>query len=254
LSDLVDSAFGLSDIEREYILRNLPPRDPLSVIAGAVDTETCPQTYLNLPAGFPGRSNPKKTGILAFGSLITDSGPELQSKIVTRIKTKTPFPVEYARISRTRGGAPTLVPHESGAPVLAEILVLDDSLSVADATDMLWRRERRREGTDETYNRGSGENSVLVEEFHDNPCVSTALYTDFNPSGKIPRPIAADLAKQAIASVTEAPEGRDGITYLMDAIRSGIETPLTADYRAEILKQTMTLTLEEALKTAKDGR
>jgi hypothetical protein len=40
----------------------------------------------------------------------------------------------------------------------------------------------------------------------------------------------------------------------MNAIQSGIETPLTADYKAEILKQTLTLTLEEALKTAKEGR
>lgn len=46
----------------------------------------------------------------------------------------------------------------------------------------------------------------------------------------------------------------DGITYLIDAIRSGIETPLTTDYKAEILKQTVTLTLAEALKIAKEGR
>jgi hypothetical protein len=55
-------------------------------------------------------------------------------------------------------------------------------------------------------------------------------------------------------NVAAAPEGMDGITYLIDAIRSGIETPLTADYKAEILKQTVTLTLEEALKAAKDGQ
>ena len=38
----------------------------------------------------------------------------------------------------------------------------------------------------------------------------------------------------------------------MNAIRSGIETPLTTDYKAEILKQTMTLTLEDALKEVKE--
>jgi hypothetical protein len=119
---------------------------------------------------------------------------------------------------------------------------------------MLWRRERRREGLGETYSRGTGENCVLVEEFHDGPCVSTVLYTDFNASGKLPHSTAADLAKKAIESVAKDPEGRGAITYLIDAIRSGIETPLTADYKAEILKQTMALTLEEALKTVKDGR
>jgi hypothetical protein len=172
-----------------------------------------------------------------------------------RIKTRTPFAVEYGRFSgKTRGGAPTLVPHELGAPVSAQILVLDDDISVVEATDMLSRRERRREGTGETYSRGIGENCVLVGEFHDDPCVSTVLYTDCNTSGKIPHPTAPDLARRAIASATEAGEGRDGITHLMDAIRGGIETPLTADYKAEILKQTTTLTLEEALKIAKDGR
>jgi hypothetical protein len=210
------------------------------------------QTRLDPPPADPSCRHPKKNvGILAFGSLIMDPGLELQPKITMRIKAKTPFPVEYARISRTRGGAPTLVPHELGGPVLAEILVLDDGISFDEARNMLWRRERRQEGTGESYSRGTGENSVLVEEFHDDPCVATVLYTDFNPSGKIPHPTAMDLAKRAIASVAAALEGMDGITYLMNALRSGIETPLTADYKAEILKQTLTLTLEDALKTAK---
>ena len=211
------------------------------------------ESQLRPPPADPRCCHPRrKIGALAFGSLITEPGPELQSKISMRIKVKTPFPVEYGRISRTRGDAPTLVPHESGAPVSAEILVLDDDVSIAEATDMLWRRERRHEGTGENYSRGTGENSVLVEEFHEDPCVSTVLYTDFNMSGKIPHPTAADLAKRAIASVAAAKEGMDGITYLMNAIHSGIETPLTADYKAEILKQTLTLTLEEALKTVRE--
>ncbi len=39
----------------------------------------------------------KKIGILAFGSLIKDPGAELLPKIAMRIKTQTPFPVEYDR-------------------------------------------------------------------------------------------------------------------------------------------------------------
>jgi len=56
-------------------------------------------------------------GILAYGSLIIDPGPEIGPLIVRRITTVTPFVVEYARLSRTRGGAPTLVPHSSALPV-----------------------------------------------------------------------------------------------------------------------------------------
>ena len=90
-------------------------------------------TRLDPPPADPRCCHPRKEfGILAFGSLINEPGPELNARIVMRIKTQTPFPVEYGRYSgRTRGGAPTLVPHTKGAPVRAEILVLDDDVSVA---------------------------------------------------------------------------------------------------------------------------
>src|SRR5687767_563907 len=66
-----------------------------------------------------------------------------------RIKTQTPFPVKYRRLSQTRGRAPTLVPHPEGAPVSGEILVLDDSVSSNEARGMLWGRERRKMGNGE---------------------------------------------------------------------------------------------------------
>jgi hypothetical protein len=64
-------------------------------------------------------------GILAYGSLIADPGSEIGPLIARRIQTVTPFSVEYARLSgKTRGGAPTVVPHAAGCPVKAEVLVL----------------------------------------------------------------------------------------------------------------------------------
>jgi hypothetical protein len=57
----------------------------------------------------------------------------------------------------------------------------------------------------------------------------------------------AELAKRAIQSVGKAEEGKDGISYLMNAIACGIETSLTPAYRAEILKQSNAESLEEAL-------
>jgi len=86
-------------------------------------------------------------GILAYGSLIRDAGTEISPFIERRILTTTPFPVEYARLSQTRNGAPTVVPHSSGCPVKAEVLVLSDSLSLKDAKSLLWRREARKEGS-----------------------------------------------------------------------------------------------------------
>jgi len=69
------------------------------------------QTRLDPPPADPRCCHPRKQiGILAFGSLIQDPGPELEPRIVMRIKTLTPFPVEYARISRTtRGGCRTVL-------------------------------------------------------------------------------------------------------------------------------------------------
>ena len=55
------------------------------------------------------------------------------------------------------------------------------------------------------------------------------------------------LAQLAIKSVPLADEGRDGITYLRDAISAGIRTPLTEEYRDEVLRLTGADTLDEAI-------
>ena len=191
-------------------------------------------------------------GTLAFGSLINDPGDELKTKIVFRIKTQTPFTVEYGRYSgKTRGGAPTLVPHRGGSTVSAEILVLDNEVTVVETRNMLWRRERRRIGTMEEYSEATGPNSVLVRSLDDDPCVGTILFTDFPNAGKIAEPKADELAQRAIRSVEAANEGMDGISYLINAMQCGIETPLTQAYRDEILRQANSPTLEEALGSVK---
>jgi hypothetical protein len=221
----------------------------------AIGTGEPYQTLLDPPPADPSYCHPKKkVGILAFGSLIHDPGSELRPKVAMRIKGKTPFGVEYGRYSnKTRGGAPTLVPHPQGSRVTAEILVLDNDVSIEEATNMLWRREAGKIGTGETYTRSTSANSVLVERFGDDGCVEAVLYTDFNQAGKIDHPTAATLAEHAIQSVSEAPEGKDGITYLADAISCGIETPLTSGYRDEILRRTGTMSLQEALKSAREA-
>jgi len=63
-------------------------------------------------------------GILAYGSLIADPGPEIEPAIVDRIKCETPFKVEFARTSKRRAGAPTLVPYKAGGQVSSELLVV----------------------------------------------------------------------------------------------------------------------------------
>ncbi len=82
--------------------------------------------------GFPHN----EVGLLAYGSLQSDPGPELSPLIERRITdVLTPFAVEFARSSRTRAGAPTLVPvpiygpgwtweaRQGAAPAQAEVAV-----------------------------------------------------------------------------------------------------------------------------------
>lgn len=191
-------------------------------------------------------------GILAYGSLISDPGTEIDPLIVRRIKTTTPFPVEYARYSKSRGGAPTVVPFTFGEIVKAEVLVLSDKVTLDEAKDLLWRRETRNEGSGRTYKESSSQNAVLVCDVPNFCGLGHALYTDFNDNGKISRPDVIGLTKAAIASVGKAELGKDGISYLIALIKAEVKTALTPGYVAQILALTRCASLEDALVQVKN--
>ena len=193
-------------------------------------------------------------GILAYGSLISDPGNEIGPLIVRRNATKSPFPVEYARLSHRRGGAPTLAPHPAGKPVRAEILVLPDSVPLDEARTHLWRRETRNEGSDRTYEVSSSPNALIVRDVAGFCGLDHVLYTDFNPAGKIRHPNPHGLAEAAVASIAAAPPGKDGVSYLMERLSEGVVTPLTARYQEEILTMTDAWSLAEALGLLRAGR
>lgn len=195
-------------------------------------------------------------GILAYGSLIDDPGAEIVQALVRTLKDGilTPFCVEFARESRTRAGAPTLIPvAQGGAQVRAQIHVLN--VPEQEAANRLWRRETGRVGqTQRTYARPAkpGPNDVLVERlenFHD---VGVVLYTSIGQT--IPAPTPQDLAERAIASARKLADGRDGIAYLMAAKANGIVTGLSVAYEAEILRLTGRTTLDEALVSTRPPR
>jgi hypothetical protein len=189
-------------------------------------------------------------GILAFGSIRKDPGKELEAATKSREPMMTPFRVEFARVSEKRGRAPTLVPVVSGgASVQAEVLVLNDSISEEDAASILWRRETGQIGSGRSYTRPSSPrpNQMLVDTLTDHEGFARVLYTNFPESGKLSDPEPSEPARLAIGSVSRAPAGKDGISYLIAAKADGIETPLMARYEAEILRQTGALTLEDAL-------
>lgn len=196
-----------------------------------------------------------KIGILAYGSLIDDPGDEIKAATVSRIENvETPFKVEFARSSNTRGGAPTLVPvTEGGARVKAVVLILEDSVSERQAADILWRRETHRVGSGRRYNPSAvpNQNTVLVERAHNFCGVETVLYTRIAANIGTPTPeLLAELAVgSARAGVVR--EGMDGISYLISARRHGILTPLMPKYVEAVLRRTRAETLEDALAKAR---
>ena len=188
-------------------------------------------------------------GILAFGSIAEEPGTELDAAVIRRVKVRTPFAVEFARSSRTRDGAPTLVPvGEGGAHVPAVVLVLGGSVTVADAREMLYRREAGR-----LNNKTAGSRATWITELPGFEGTSTCLYTAL-PANI--RPLTAEkLAELAVCSAA-APAGaerRDGISYLQQQKGRGLTTPLTPAYEKAVLARTGARDLEDAWARARSG-
>ncbi len=153
---------------------------------------------------------------------------------------RTPFAVEFARQSRTRSGAPTLVPVASGgAAVAAQLLVLEDAVSFEQAQDMLYRRESHSSrvvgyaSSGATWIADAGPDDGLDHRLY------TALESNISPTPGL-------LAELAIRSATERDDRLDGISYLQEMRRLGLETPLTDAYEREVLRRTGSRTLAEA--------
>lgn len=194
-------------------------------------------------------------GILAYGSLISEPGPEIRSVLDHVIpEVQTLFPIEYARRSQSRAGAPTLVRVDFGNPVIGKILVLKDLVTSQYAKDMLYRREMHRESImsiiyddEKQRNKHSKKLSpVLIEchkEFHG---ISEVYYTQIESnfpeilSKEISKDEKADfLADAAIKSINldTYGQGLDGIQYLADNIDAGVITSLTEVYQKAILQK-----------------
>jgi hypothetical protein len=188
--------------------------------------------------------------ILAFGSLADEPGDDLRSVIVRRVAVQTPFPVEFARSSRTRHGAPTLVPvTEGGARVPASLLMLDEFVSVREARLLLFRRETRQAAA------SIAQPADWIAELPDFAGASVSLHAAF--PANIPPPLTGErLAGLALASAA-APSGasrQDGISYLNQQRRRGVETPLTRPYEEALLARTGQRRLAEAWMRARSGR
>jgi len=186
-------------------------------------------------------------GILAYGSLLSDPGKEIAARQVGTIDdVETPFPVEFARSSDSRGGAPTLIPVENGGAKVRGRIILVDA-STEEAMDILYRREIHQVGSGKAYKEPKPDrrNRVRVKILPHFYGVET-LYADL-PSN-IATVTAEVLARLAIESVARAETGKDGITYLIAAKAHGIRTALFDVYEKEVLRITEAASLDDALQ------
>ena len=188
-------------------------------------------------------------GILAYGSLIVDPGKEIQPRIVKIKDAITPFNVEFARKSETRDYEPTLIPvKEGGARVKAKILILKEDISEKEATDMLYRRETDQICSKEEYKPPEKPypNKIEIKKIEGFRDVKIVLYTEIGKNIDCLTP--KELAELAIKSARclAGKRRKDGISYLTNAKRSGISTPLTNEYEKEVLRQTNSKNLQEA--------
>jgi cation transport regulator ChaC len=187
-----------------------------------------------------------RVAILAYGSLVVDPGEELAALIHEQTHPyRTPFAVEYARLSphRSQGPVLTVVPDEEGDPVDGYLLFLNDGVSVEAATRVLWRRETHQVGSKKLPLGAERRNIQLTTRL---PEADAVLY--WAAQSNYPRPDAAGLARRAIDSA-RGPAGaarKDGISYLGQAIAAGIRTRLTDAYVAAVLEQTGAADLDAA--------
>jgi len=192
-------------------------------------------------------------GILAYGSLITHPGDEIESVLDHVISdVLTPFPVEYARRSRSRADAPTLVPVPAGCgtPVNAVLLVLKKYTRKKKAQSFLYRRELHQEGDlkviyDDQMQRQKRD-AMVIESIKNQFGLSVIYYTALKPNfteildaKRTLEEKAKLLARAAIDSVTQetSAKGMDGIQYLADNIEAGVVTTLTDPYAHAILRK-----------------
>ena len=184
-------------------------------------------------------------GILAYGSLITHPGHEIESVLDHVIPdVLTPFPVEYARRSRSRADAPTLVPVPAGCgtPVNAVVLVLKKYTRKKKVLNFLYRRELHQEKDltviyDDQAQRQKRD-ALVIESIKNQYGLSIVYYTMLNANfleildpNRTEQAKATLLAQAAIESITHETfdKGLDGIQYLADNIDAGVMTSLTED-------------------------
>ena len=129
------------------------------------------------------------------------------------------------------------------------LLVVD--LTPGEATGRLYRREIHHVGSGNKYKAPppGKSNAVRIQALSNFEGIATVLYTEI--AANILPLSTIELARLAIKSARARGDGRDGISYLRDALANGIHTPLSDGYRQKILDLVGARDLDEALALAR---
>jgi hypothetical protein len=132
-------------------------------------------------------------------------------------------------------------------------IIFEVSISEREALDMVYRREINAVSSGKRYIEPEPDkrNAVRLDRFKKFEGFDVVISTRMAPN--IASLSADVLAGLAIASAQELGDGRDGITYLMNAKANGIETELSAAYERVILERTGATGLAEALAAVRAG-
>lgn len=171
-------------------------------------------------------------GVLAFGSLIWEPSELEELDKVREVICMTPWPVEFAKSSRGRGWAPTLVRVKEGRRVAGRVFLYQNSVAVVKAKLALRERIDLKSHPDWIAECDVAETDVRP-----------LWYTALPPNIDDLRPEC--LARLAIASVKSCPD-KNGILYLRKCLELGIVTALSDAYREEVLRISGCKALEEA--------
>jgi hypothetical protein len=198
----------------------------------------------------------QRIGLLVYGSLRWHpKGLRDVLDLEGAIDVQTPFAIEFARSSKWRDGCPTLVPVESGGSrVAAAVIPFLLGTSVPDAQTRVWQRELLRTSGRYDRERDPGPNKVYVEPL-EQYFAGFDVVLSVTIGSNIDHPDGETLADLAIASARAqaGARGEDGITYLIDAKKQGIATPLLPAYEAAVLRRLAVSSLEQAWATARSS-
>lgn len=184
-----------------------------------------------------------RSGVLLYGVVAQDPGPDLLAVTEIISNVMTPFPVEFARANGVHG--PYLVPAPEGIGdcVPARLLHLIPDLSEDEICDRLMYWESRLLGTPRFQffedKERQAEDPIFIWQTSPLNDLDRVYYTQAQPN--LPEILDADytpeekatlLAQTARQSEQAAKVGEvDGVTYLRQALAQGISTPLMPYYQ-----------------------